>query len=38
MLTKLSGTRWVTPTPNVTNVLTERANILAQNATTGQYN
>lgn len=22
MLTKLSGTRWVTPTPNVTNVLT----------------
>jgi len=37
MLTKLQGTKWVTPTENVTGILTERAAILAQNATTGTY-
>lgn len=37
MLTKLSGTRWITPQPNVTNILIERANILSQNATIGLY-
>lgn len=37
MLTKLQGTRWVTPVQNVTNVLQERANILEANKTSGIY-
>lgn len=37
MLTRLQGTRWVTPTNNFTNVLQERANILDKNATSGIY-
>lgn len=37
MLTKLSGTRWVTPTNNFTNVLQERASILEENKTSGIY-
>ncbi len=37
MLTRLQGTRWVTPAPNVTNVLQERANILDANKTSGIY-
>lgn len=37
MLTKLSGTRWVTPTNNFTNVLKERAAILDENKTSGMY-
>lgn len=37
MLTRLAGTRWVTPTPNVTNVLKERAQIVERNKTTRSY-
>lgn len=37
MLTKLQGTRWVTPVSNLTNVLQERASILDANKTSGKY-